>query len=213
MKKLAIIALLLSVSFMIRAQGIGDWFSQKATQTKLLVQQIAALEVYKSYIKTGYKIAGTGLNAISDFKNGEFSLHKLFFQSLKTVSPAIKKYPMIADILIMQYEIIKTASHSRKRFTASNGYTPEDIKYTGNVYGRVLETCERLVNELTDLMTDGKLEMRDDERIERITRLYEEVADLYAFSQYFSSEALQLGASRLHEAAELKRIKQWFNKE
>ena len=75
MKKIIAIALLLSFAESISAQTFDEWFNQKATQRKYLIQQIAALEVYTGYVSDGYSIAKKGLNIIHDIKNGDFNLH------------------------------------------------------------------------------------------------------------------------------------------
>ena len=46
------------------AQTWAEWFRQKATQKKYLLQQIAALHVYSGYLSKGYSIAKDGLNTI-----------------------------------------------------------------------------------------------------------------------------------------------------
>ncbi len=46
------------------AQTWDEWFKQKKTQKKYLVQQIAALRVYLDYLKKGYTVVHNGLNTI-----------------------------------------------------------------------------------------------------------------------------------------------------
>src|SRR5260221_4860823 len=87
------------------AQTYDEWFRQKKTQKKYLLQQIAALQVYIDYAKKGYDIASKGLNTIRDIKNGDFNLHRDFFGSLKQVNPKIKKYAKVADIIAYQVSI------------------------------------------------------------------------------------------------------------
>lgn len=196
-----------------QAQILGGIFSQNKTQTKLLVQQIAALKVYAGYLEKGYSIAKGGLNTISAFKNGEFGLHKTFFNSLKYVNPKIKQYPKITDIIQMQVEIISIYGECYRKVKDSGAFSPEEIKYIYEVFGRVLQACEASIGELIDLVTDGKLEMKDDERIERMDQLYLDVEDMYTFSNHFSAETLQLGATRIHDQQELNIMKEWYHQE
>src|SRR3954469_10258998 len=84
------------------AQTWDEWFKQKKTQKKYLVQQIAALRVYLDYLKKGYAVVHNGLNTIEHIKNGNFNLDRDFFSSLKNVNPAIKNTAKVADIIAFQ---------------------------------------------------------------------------------------------------------------
>ena len=64
------------------AQTSSEWFRQKATQKKYLLQQIAALQVYSGYLSKGYSIAKNGLNTIKNIKNGDLLQHSNYFTSL-----------------------------------------------------------------------------------------------------------------------------------
>ena len=97
MRKILMILLVLTVPC-VHAQTFQEWTQQKKTQIKYLVQQIAAFQVYIGYVEKGYSIAKKGLNAISNIKHGDFSMHNDYFNSLKIVNPKIKKYWKVADI-------------------------------------------------------------------------------------------------------------------
>ena len=62
----------------LKAQTFSEWFRQKKTQEKYLIQQIAGLEVYAGYLKKGYKIFDTGSKTISKIKSGDLNMHQLF---------------------------------------------------------------------------------------------------------------------------------------
>ena len=70
MKKCFLCIVLLITTILCNAQGLSEWFNQKATQKKYLLQQIAALQVYIGYLQKGYSIAKTGLTTIGNIKNG-----------------------------------------------------------------------------------------------------------------------------------------------
>lgn len=61
MKKLiAIITLTIFVT-VCNAQTFAEWFKQKETQKKYLIQQIVAFQMYLGYVQKGYSIAQKGL--------------------------------------------------------------------------------------------------------------------------------------------------------
>jgi len=85
MRKIIFIGLMLFLSAgNIHAQTFSEWFRQKKTQKKYLLQQIAALQVYIGYAQKGYRIAKEGLTTIGGFTKGEFDLHSDFINSLSS---------------------------------------------------------------------------------------------------------------------------------
>jgi len=54
------------------------------------------------------------------------------------------------------------------------------------------------------LITDGSLQMKDDERIKRIDALHAEMKDRYVFEQHFTNEANELAIQRFIDANDVR---------
>jgi hypothetical protein len=199
MKKLIIIVLLAICARGTKAQTFEEWFQQKKTQRKYLLQQIAALQIYMGYLQKGYSIAKKGLTAIGDFKNDEFNLHSEYFNSLKNVNPKIKNYSRVTDIISFQVKIVKTYHKTYLLAKKSNAFNVDEIAYLFRVFSRLLDDCTVTIDELITQTTSGKLEMKDDERLERIDVLYNDMQDKYTFAKSFSNQTIELAASRVKE--------------
>lgn len=205
MKRMSLLLVVfMSVASNLQAQTFGEWFQQKATQKKYLLQQIAALQVYIGYAKKGYKIAKEGLNTIGGFTRGEFNLHTDYFNSLKTVNPEIKRYIKIADITRLQIKIVQNYNRTQRQLNSSNAFSGDELAYVSRVFSRLLDDCAQTIDELITITTGGKLEMKDDERIKRIDQLYLDMQDKYTFSQSFSNDAKSLAASRIKEKTDVQ---------
>jgi len=199
MKKLLILFLFGMFATTTQAQTFAEWFRQKKTQKQYLIQQITALQVYIGYAQKGYSIAKEGLNTIGELKRGEFNLHTDYFNSLKSVNPKIKQYAKVADIMVMQITIIQGYSKTRRYVRESGAFNGEELDYIMRVLGRLLDDCGNTLGELIAVTTDGNLEMKDDERLERIDILYQDMTDKYTFSRSFNNETMVLAASRIKE--------------
>jgi len=212
MKRLIIILLILFVTHSgnAAAQTWNEWFSQKKTQKKYLLQQVAALQVYIGFAKKGYQIAQKGLNTIGNIKDGEFNLSRDFFGGLSSVNPAIKNYARIADILALQVKIIKTYRRDYQQIKDLHHSGGNELAYIQRVYNRMLADCEHAVDELITLATNGKLELTDDQRIQRIDRLYQDMLNRHDFTQSFGRDALILQQSRADEQRNTELIKGWI---
>lgn len=192
-----------------QATWFKEWFRQKKTQKEYLMLQIVALKAYAEIAWKGYKIADKGLTVIGNIKDGEFNLHRDFFGSLEAVSPSVRNYTKVADIIAMQTEIISGCRKDLNSLSRSGMFSPDELQYITDVYGRLLEGCVQVVDELIMLTTNSSMKMTDDERLQRIEKLYEEMRDNRAFLGLFGGQAKALAANREQELAETATLKKW----
>lgn len=198
-----------SICSICRAQTWDEWFRQDKTQIKYLTQQIAKLQLYLSYVKKGYKIVDKGLTLIGDIKDGDFNLHKSYFDGLGLVNPAIRKYKRVSDIISMQAEMLTAYKKYNKLFRESGAFASNEIDYLYRVFSTLLDEVTEDISELTTLITDGSLEMTDDERIKRIdevfVRMQEKHSFLFSFCRKTNTQQLQR-LRELHEIETLKKL-------
>lgn len=205
MKKVLLVIIVLAQGILmpVHAQTFSEWFRQKKTQKKYLVQQIALLQVYLGYLKKGYAIVNEGVTTVRQIRNAEFDLHDLFYTSIQQVNPKIKQYNKAAAILANQQYILSTYRSTIKAARGSP-YTP--ISEADWIYA----TCQNfladvagIVDELIAVLADGKLSLTDDERINRVDRLYEKSKQQVVFMQQLATDASMLRAQRQKEQSEI----------
>lgn len=196
--------LLCTFSFQLtQAQTFAEWFSQKKTQIKYLTQQIAALEQYGSYVKQGYQITQGGWNGIGNWVKGEFDLHSAYYSSRKQVNPAIKNDPK-ADSIITYAQLIPQQFDHLSGLTALD----EDTRsYIGRVKTAVLTETDKDLAELQMVMTDGKAQLTDDERIKRLDGIYERVKNKLVFSGSFCNDVRMLIVQRNNSLNDVNTLK------
>ncbi|MBC6489610.1 hypothetical protein ACFSQD_04715 [Flavihumibacter stibioxidans] len=208
MKRILLLATIGLVAFLSsNAQTADEWLNQNSTQKKYLLQQIAALKVYLGYAKKGYSIVTSGVSTIRNIRNGDLNLHRDFFNRLKNVNPAIRKYAKVADIIAYQVNIIKQTKITIQQIKETKQFTEGELDHCKQVFDNLLNECMKTVEELILVTTSGKLEMKDDERLKRIDRLYADVQDKYSFACSFSEDIGLLAVQRLGEQMEINRSK------
>lgn len=168
----------------VQAQTGDEFFNQKKTQLKYLSEQIAALRVYAGYVKDGYKIVSDGVQNVRRLKNGEFNLHDAFFKSLKAVNPSISNSGKAGDIISLQLVISK----SLNRIKGLQYLSVPQRDYIDRVKSQVLNECGNDLEELLLVITSGQLEMKDDERMKRIDKIYAAMSDKFSFTQSFCND-------------------------
>lgn len=198
--------LLMLIGSNVRAQTWGEFFKQKKTQKKYLLNQIAALQVYIGYARKGYELVGDGLGTLRDISNGEFSLHGAFISSLRQVSTAVRNDVRIAEIISMQLSVLRISGNWGNHALLST----EHRDYISGVRENLRGICLEELEELLLVITAGKVEMSDDERLRRIAGLYGSMILHLAFARKFSAELDLLNRVRENELLELEQIKDHY---
>jgi hypothetical protein len=192
------------------AQTFSEWFRQKATQRKYLIEQIAALKAYAIVLKKGYDVSKKGLATIGGIKNGDFNLHSTYFNSLKAVNPEISKYPHGKDIITIQRDISSLSAKSKSAASNSGHFNSDELSYISSVYDRLSKDCLQTLGGLEAVTTPGKLEMKDDERIGRIDKLYAESLDQLHFAKSFSGNVQIMIVQKNKEAKDLETLRRMY---
>lgn len=177
------------------AQTFAEWFKQKSTQKKYLLQQIAALQVYSSYYKMGNSIARNGLGSITGWLNSEYGLHNGYYNNLLTVNPIVKDNKEVSDILNWQSDILKRmGSLDRTRNLSSN-----EKKYIVQVKAALFSDCDQQITELQNVVTNNKLKMSDEDRLKHIGIIHTAMESNYRFASSFSNQVKVYAAQRTKE--------------
>ena len=198
MKKLIVILIMCTMTFKLRAQ------SEEVQQLLLNIEKLAQFKKILQNMYDGYKLLSKGYTAVKNISEGNFSLHKTFLDGLMEVSPAVKKYKRITDIINYQLRIAKEYKLAFNRFKEAKQFTPDEIEYLGKVYGNLFTESLKTIDELAMVITSGKLRMSDDERLQAIDRIYLAVEGQYSFLKEFTNNTNMLALQRKAEKAEVE---------
>lgn len=184
----------------------NEIFRQKKTQKKYLRKQIALLQTYCQFLKKGYEISQSGLNFIGQIKDGNFTDHQSYFASIAAVKPAIKHS---ADVSVSVDLLDKT---NRNLHHILSG--PYKEEFTSSEWQEVTMLCEEFTAEATlireslvQVISDGELQMTDDERLQRIGRLRKKAESIHRASREFFSTVQSLWRARAKEKGEINLIR------
>jgi len=189
--------------FVLLSSNICFGQSQEAKELLLNVEKLAQLKLMLSHMKTGYQILEKGYTSIKNISQGNFNLHRDFLDGLLQVSPAVKKYSKVADIIRVQLKLVKEAKDALAEFRGSRQFTVAEIEYLGNVYANLLKESLKMLDELAMVVTAGKLRMSDDERLQAIDRIHDEVLEQYTFLNEFNNGTAILSLQREKEQMDI----------
>lgn len=193
--RMTMILLFTSVMTQAHAQTFAEWFKQSSTQKKYLLQQIEALQVYSGYLKKGYSIAKGGLGSISGSLLSENGLHDTYYNELKKVNPMVAKDSRVKEIVRWQGDIMLLLN----QWVQIDGLTPDEKLYLQQVRSSVYQDCEEVLNNLQNVVSDGKMEMSDADRLKLIGQLHTEMQSNYHFAVGFTVQAKNYAAQRQQE--------------
>lgn len=203
--KTLIMILLLSVSFgWCRAQ------SDEAQQLLLNYEKLIQLKNILTDMQKGYEIVSTGYNAVRDISQGNFSLHDSFLAGLTAVSPAVKNYRHVADIVQIQKSILKEYKSALNQFKVSDLFTEGETEYLERVYGNLFKKSLENLNELLTVITASSLSMSDDERLQAIDRIHADAEDKLLFLRSFNTRTRVLVLQRGKEQRNSEAIRKLY---
>jgi hypothetical protein len=178
--------------------------STEVQQLLLNVEKLAQLKKILSNMKKGYEIVSTGYNTVKDISKGNFNIHQAFLDGLVQVSPVVRKYKKIVEIISFQTQLVKEYKSASRRFNLSNLFNADEIKYMGNVYSNLFNKSLQNLEELAMVITAGRLRMSDDERINAIDRIFDDMGDKLVFLRIFNKENNVLAMQRGREMVDTK---------
>lgn len=188
-----------------RAQTGEEWFRQKETAKKYLLEQIAALKVYGDYARKSYQIADKGWGILQGIKEGDVKLHSDFMASLSMVNPRIQASPLVGGIIHLQARTVRKIKAIRHCLNTSQRLTDPESKFCNQVLDGLLQEGAVVLEELLLLTASGGLELSDDQRLQRLHRLYAAVQQTYSVASSLETDVGLRSFQILRQGVEIDR--------
>jgi hypothetical protein len=187
-----------------------DAQAQEMQQLILDIEKLTQLKGILSDMKTGYQIYQQGYGSISSLSKGNFDLHSVYLNGLLQISSAVKNYGRVADIITQQASLLTEYKSAYGRFKQSGSFSAGEISYMNDVYVQLVKQSLDNIDELTNVLTAGKLRMSDDDRISAIDRIYGGSIDQLQFLRHFNRQGVLLSLQRSKDMRETQALKQLY---
>lgn len=193
MKKGFIAIIILGLSFM---ANIANAQSDEVEQLLLNVEKLTQFKQILSDMKKGYEVISLGYNSVKDISQGNFSLHKTFLDGLMEVSPTVKKYRKVGEIISMEVSLVSEYKIALKRFQNDDNFNAGELDYISGVYDNLVKKSLENIDDLTTVVTANKLRMSDDERLKAIDNIYKDMEIKVTFLNHFNNSTSALALQR-----------------
>ena len=206
MKKLLLIGLLACYT-----QAGAHAQATEIIQLGLNVQKLAQLRSILNNLRRGYQIVSRGYNTVKNISEGNFNLHKTFLDGLMDVSPAVRNYRRVPEIVNYQVALVREYQAAFRRFSRGGWFNPEELEYMAGVYDRLFKSSLKNLDELILIISSGKTRMSDDERLAAIDRIHADLEDKVTFLREFNSSASVLAVQRAKAQNDVEGLKVMFD--
>jgi len=210
MKKILLLSfvLLLSLGASLPARA------QEAEIEQLLlnVEKLAELKSILQKMYDGYKILTEGYEKVKQITSGNFNLHEVFLDGLYLVSPQVRKYHRVPDIIEAEATILKEYKSTFGKIKNTGAFSADQLNYVQGIYNNVLDGSLKNLDDLTMILTDSKTRMSDDERLSAIDRIYANMQKHLVFLRDFNKQTSVTALQSLKEKSDLQTINNLYNK-
>jgi hypothetical protein len=172
---------------------------QDIQQLLLDIEKLTQFKAILGDLESGYTILTQGYAEVRDISQGNFNLHSAFLNSLMAVSPEVRKYGRIADIITNQASIISEYKAAWKQANASGHFNASELLYVNGVFTSLLNQSVDNLTNLANILTANTLRMSDAERLQAIDHLYGDTQNKLVFLRHFDSELAILSVQRQKE--------------
>lgn len=180
-------------------------------QLLLDVEKLAQLKNMLTDLKKGYEIISAGYGTIREISKGTFDLHKAFLDRLLAVSPVVRAYKKIGDIVTTETRIVGDSRKALRQFSESGVFAANELDYIGKVYSNLLTGSLNNLDALIRVVTAGALRMSDDERLNAIDAVWKDAEESDAFFKHFNHDTKILALQRTKERREINTQKNLYN--
>ncbi len=182
--------------------------SQEIQQLLLNIEKLSQFKEILKDMKKGYEILTKGYKSVKDLSQGNFTLHKTFLDALMQVSPVVRNYKKVGDIINNQILLLKESKTAFNRFSKNNSFNESELKYFQGIYSNMTKESLRNLDDLTTILTADKLRMSDDERLEAIDKICVQMQDKLEFIRSFNNASSILVLQRAKETADVNSVRE-----
>ncbi|MFD0792030.1 TerB family tellurite resistance protein [Mucilaginibacter litoreus] len=187
--------------------------SYEVQQLLLDIEKLSQFKSILSDMEKGYTILSQGYGQVKNLTQGNFSLHQVFLDGLLLVNPEVRKYKRVADIITAESSILSEYKAAYRRFGAGGLFNAQELGYLSNVYAQLTKRALRNASDLTDVLTDSKLRMSDEERLSAIDRIWADTSNQLAFLRSFNRRTSVLQLQRQKELNDTRTLQQIYRHE
>ncbi|PSL42820.1 hypothetical protein CLV51_11036 [Chitinophaga niastensis] len=180
--------------------------ADELAQLALNIEKLNQFRQILSDMKKGYEVISKGYNTVKSLTEGNFNIHQTFLDGLMAVSPGVKKYRRVADIILLQKQLISSYKSAFSASKSAHVFNDNELSAMGKVYGNLFNRSLKNLDELLMVITANTLRMSDGERLQAIDRIYLDMKDKVEFLRVYNVNNYMLSIQKQKKASSIQDI-------
>lgn len=182
------------ICFILPFKGHGQ-----AQEMEMLALDMEKLTQMKQTLQNMYRAYTTlenGYNKVKSVTSGNYSLHQVFLDGLLAISPIVKNYVHVVDIISDETKILSEYKTALAHFKSSSLFSPSELTYASTVYTKIVDGSVSNLDALVMVLMAGQTRMGDAERLTEIDRIYKDMEAKLTALRSFNRRAHEIITQR-----------------
>lgn len=180
---------------------------QEIAQLVLNIEKLAQFRKILQNMYDGYQVLTNGYNTVRDVASGNYKLHQIFLDGLYAVSPEVRRYWKIAEIVQMQVQLLEERRKALRGFQNAAVFSSQNLELIAGTFNAIVRQSGDDLDELLMIITAGSTRMSDAERLAAIDRIHGSIKGKLVALRRFTVETQLLAVQREREKTELQHLR------
>ena len=150
------------------------------------------------------------LSEISGWSADQRQLFSTYYDELWKIKSTIAYYQRIKDVAARQIALVNNYRQACNLLRQDRHFNAAELQQMTAVYTGILTASERNLDDVMNVVSSGKTQMSDEQRLELINRAADRLDENYSDLTRFNTENQMLSLQRSKSLADTKTTKQLY---
>lgn len=150
------------------------------------------------------------LSEISGWSDNQRQLFSSYYDELWKIKSTIAYYQRIKDVAARQVQLVNNYHQAWNLLRRDQHFNAAELQQMTSVYSGILTASERNLDDVMTVVSSGKTQMSDEQRLELINRAADRLDENYSDLTRFNTENQMLSLQRSKSLGDTKTTKQLY---
>lgn len=150
------------------------------------------------------------LTQISNWSADQKQLFSTYYDELWKIKATIAYYQRIKDVAVRQVALVNDYKRAWALLQQDKHFSVAELQQMSAVYSGILSASERNLDDVMTVVSSGKTQMSDEQRLELINRAADRLDENYSDLRRFNTGNKMLSLQRSRDLADTKTTRQLY---
>lgn len=153
------------------------------------------------------KLSQFRLTEISNWSANQKQLFSTYYDELWKIKSTIAYYQRIKNVAVRQVALVNDYKRAWALLQQDKHFSSAELQQMTAVYSGILSASERNLDDVMTVVSSGKTQMSDEQRLELINRAADRLDENYSDLRRFNTENQMLSLQRSRDLSDTKTTK------